>query len=338
MFRYILNRLKWMVFILLGICLITFVITRVIPSDPAALYLGQRAKAHQAAEVTKELGLDQPLPFQFINYLGDLIRGDLGDSLRTKQPVLQGIISHLPASLELMLLSILLALLGGLFLGVVSAYKENTLIDHVGRTASVACVSVPSFWLAMVFQIIFFKLLGIFPVGGRIDTLVDIVSPIQKITGFYLLDSLVTGNWQAFMSSIHHLILPSMTLAAYSLGLISRMTRATMLEIYREDYITTARSIGVSESEIMFHHALKNALNPSLTAAGLCFAYMLLGTFFIEIIFFWPGLGSYMVRAIFLNDYPVIIGCTIVVAFFYVLVNLAVDLAQAFIDPRLRLK
>lgn len=338
MLRYISIRLVWLAFILMGICLITFIITRVVPSDPAALYLGPKAKAEQVAEVKKELGLDRPLPVQFVHYTSQLLKGNLGNSLRTHQPVLNGILNHLPASLELMLTAIVIALALGIPLGVFSAAKENTAVDHSGRILSVACVSLPSFWLAMILQILFFKVLGIFPVGGRLDTVVSILHPIETITGFNLIDSLLTGNWPALKSSLHHLILPSLTLSAYSLGLISRMTRATMLEIYREDYITTARAIGVPESEIMFHHALKNSLNPSLTAAGLCFAYMLLGTFFIEIIFFWPGLGSYMVKAIFMNDYPVIIGCTIVVAFFYVLVNLTVDLLQASIDPRLRLE
>ena len=173
--------------------------------------------------------------------------------------------------------------------------------------------------------------------GEILDTVVSLVNPIEQITGFYVLDTLITGNWPALRSVLAHLVLPSITLAAYSMGLIARMTRSTMLEVLREDYITTARAVGISEGEIHFVHALKNAIGPTLTTAGLSFAYMLTGTFFIELIFFWPGLGTYTTKAIFLNDYPVIMGVTILMAVFYVAANLVVDLLLAMADPRIRL-
>ena len=236
-----------------------------------------------------------------------------------------------------MISGIILALVVGIPLGVISARKENTVVDHLTRLYSVANVSLPAFWLAMISQIVFFRWLGILPIGGRIDTVVSLVNPIHEITGFHVLDALIMGNWPALKSSLAHLILPSVTLAAYSTGLIARMTRSTMLEVLREDYITTARAIGVSETEIHFYQALKNALGPTLTTAGLCFAYMLTGTFFVELIFFWPGLGTYTTNAIFLNDYPVIMAVTILMAVFYVVVNLIVDLLLAVADPRIRL-
>jgi peptide/nickel transport system permease protein len=337
MLRYVIRRLMWLVFVLLGLCAITFTLSRIVPSDPAASYLGPRPRPEQVEKVRVQLGLDKPLYIQFAYYLRDLSHGDLGESLRTHRPVLQGIWEHLPASLELMIIGIFIALLVGIPLGVISAKKENTAMDHLSRLFSVANVSMPAFWLAMILQIVFFRWLGILPIVGRIDTVVSLMSPIEKITGFYTLDALITGNWAALKSALAHLVLPSLSLAAYSTGLIARMTRSTMLEVLREDYITTARAIGVSEREILFIQALRNALGPTLTTAGLCFAYMLTGTFFVEIIFSWPGLGTYTTNAIFLNDYPVIMGVTILMAMFYVVVNLLVDLLLAVADPRIRL-
>ena len=337
MIRFTTRRILWLFVVLLGLCVITFYLSRMVPGDPASLYLGPRAKPEQVEFLRSQMGLDRPLHVQFLYYMRDLFHGDLGESLRTHRPVLTGILDHLPASLELMFGAILIATLVGIPLGAISAKKENTLIDHLSRVFSVANVSLPAFWLAMIAQIIFFKWLDLLPVGGRIDTVVGLINPIEKITGFYILDSLITGNWTALKSSVSHLILPALTLATYSTGIITRMTRSTMLEVLREDYITTARSIGVAEKEIVFVQGLRNALGPTLTAAGLCFAFMLTGTFFIELIFFWPGLGTYTTTAIFSNDYPVIMGVTILMAVFYVLVNLIVDLVIAFVDPRIRL-
>lgn len=338
MLRFILRRVTWLIFVLLGLCAITFILSRVVPGDPAALYLGPRAKAEQVEMVRIQLGFDRPLYVQFLYYLRDLTQGNLGESLRTHRPVMVGIMNHLPASLELMFGAIMVALFVGIPLGVISAKKENTAIDHFNRLFAVASISLPSFWLAMILQIIFFRLLGILPIGGRLDTVVGLVNPIEKITGFYIIDALVTGNWPALKDAVWHLILPTMTLAAYPTGLIARMTRSTMLEVLREDYITTARSLGVSEKEILFVQGLRNALAPTLTTAGLCFAAMLIGTFYIELIFFWPGIGTYITNAILLNDYPVIMGVTLLMAFFYVVLNLIVDVLIALVDPRIRLE
>jgi len=337
MLRYVLKRLIWLLVVLFGLCVITFTLSRVVPGDPAAAYIGPRARAEQVELVRQQLGLDRPLYVQFGFYLRDLAHGNFGESLRTHRPVLRGIVDHLPASLELMFSAIIIALFLGIPIGVVSARRENTVVDHLSRLFSVANVSMPSFWLAMIFQIVFFRWLGLFPIGGRIDTVTALLHPIEKITGFSIVDAVISGNWVALRNVLLHLVLPSVTLAAYSTGLIARMTRSTMLEVLREDYITTARSIGVSESEIHFIHALRNAIGPTLTTAGLCFASMLTGTFFIELIFFWPGLGTYTINAIFLNDYPVIMAVTLLMALFYVAVNLCVDLLLAIADPRIRI-
>ena len=338
MLRFILRRFTWLIFVILGLCVITFILSRVVPGDPAELYLGPRPKPEQVELVRNQLGLDKPNYIQFLYYLRDLSQGNLGESLRTHRPVMDGILDHLPATLELMLTAIVMALLVGIPVGVISAKKENTVIDHINRFFSVAGTSLPSFWLAMIFQIIFFRWLGIFPIGGRLDTIVGLLNPVEKITGFLIADALITGNWPAFKDAVWHLILPSMTLAAYPTGLIARMTRSTMLEVLREDYITTARSIGISENEILFVQGLRNALAPTLTTAGLCFAYMLIGTFYIELIFFWPGIGKYITDAILLNDYPVIMGVALLMALFYVVVNLIVDILIAIVDPRIRLE
>lgn len=337
MLRYVFRRLVWLVVVLFGLCVITFTLSRVVPGDPAAAYIGPRAKPEQVELVRKQLGLDRPLHIQFGFFVRDLAHGNFGESLRTHRPVLTGILDHLPASLELMFSAIFIALFVGIPLGVLSAKKENTITDHLSRLFSVANVSMPSFWLAMILQIVFFRWLGLFPIGGRIDTVTALLHPIEKVTGFSIIDAVISGNWTALKNVLFHLVLPSVTLAAYSTGLIARMTRSTMLEVLREDYITTARSVGISESEIHFVHALRNAIGPSLTTAGLCFASMLTGTFFIELIFFWPGLGTYTINAIFLNDYPVIMAVTILMALFYVAVNLCVDLLLAIADPRIRI-
>jgi peptide/nickel transport system permease protein len=337
MIRFTIRRILWLVVVLIGLSAVTFYLSRMVPGDPASLYLGPRAKPEQVEYLRAQMGLDKPLYTQFFYYVRDLVQGDLGESLRTHRPVITGILDHLPASLELMFCAIMIAALVGIPLGAISAKKENTLVDHLSRLFSVANASLPSFWLAMIAQIVFFKWLGLFPVGGRIDTVVGLINPIEKITGFYVVDALLTGNWTALKSALAHLVLPSFTLATYSTGVITRMTRSTMIEVLREDYITTARSIGIAEKEIVFVQGLRNALGPTLTTAGLSFAIMLTGTFFIELIFFWPGLGTYTTTAIFSNDYPVIMGITILMAIFYVLVNLLVDLLIAVVDPRIRL-
>jgi len=337
MLSYIIRRLVLLIWVLVGLSIITFALARVVPSDPAASYIGPHARPEQVAKVRAKLGLNKPLYMQYAYYMRDLLHGDLGISIRTHRPVLRGIIDHLPASLELMFTAVFIALIIGIPLGVISAQKENTLIDHMSRLYAVADVSLPAFWLGMIFQLLFFRWLGILPLGGRIDIYTTLSHPIEHLTGFYVLDSLITGNWLALKSSILHLILPALALAAYSTGLIMRMTRSTMLEVLREDYITTARSAGLHEGKIMFKYALKNALAPTLTVAALAFAFMLTGTFFIEAIFYWPGLGTYTVTALLQNDYPVIMGITLLMSIFYVLINLVVDLLLAFADPRVRL-
>ncbi len=333
--KYSLRRIFYLTFVLIGLSIIVFFLTRAIPSNPAAMYVGPLARPEQVEAAEKHLGLDRPLIYQYGIYVQGLVKGDLGVSMQTRRPVLQDIIRFLPNSLELIAMSILLSILIGVPLGVLAAQKKDSFLDHGSRFISIAGVSIPAFWLALLMQILFVRNLDLLPVGGRISMNISLLFPVDKVTGFLLLDSLITGNMIAFRDMLRHSIMPVMTLAAYPIGMFARMTRSSMLEVLGQDYIRTAKAYGIKERVIVFYYALKNALNPMLTVIGLNFAYALIGAFFVEIIFSWPGIGTYAVNAILSNDYPAIIGVCLTIAFFYVLINLIIDLLQAVFDPRI---
>jgi ABC-type dipeptide/oligopeptide/nickel transport system permease component len=335
---FILRRSFTALFVLVGVSLITFFLSRVIPSDAAALYIGPKARTEDIERVRKQLGLDKPLPVQYAVYLSELLHGDLGNSISTKRPVTQEIAERLPATLELLFMGIFIAILIGVPLGVLSARWQGSPLDLVVRTISIVGVSMPAFYLGLLMQIAFFRNLDVLPLAGRVDSNLRFVSPIQPITSFLLFDSLVTLNWVAFKAVFLHLILPAFTLAAYPIGLIARMTRAAMLEVLGQDYIRTARAYGIQQWVITYMYTLKNAISPTLTVIGLTVAYALTGTFFVEVIFNWPGLGLFTVRSLLNVDYPAIMGVTLFGAGGYVLINMIVDLMQAWIDPRIRLK
>lgn len=337
MTSYIVRRLLLAVLVVFGVLVVTFLLTRVVPSDPAARWVGPHATAEQIAAARVELGLDKPLPVQFWRYISGLLRGDWGVSIRTHQPVLRDLATYIPATLELIIFGMFLAVLVGLPLGVLSAARNNTPIDHVSRLISIAGVALPTFWLGMILQLIFFKQLHWFPLSDRLDMMVEILSPVRKITGFYIFDSLVTGNFVALKSALWHIFLPGLTIAAYPLGLTVRMTRATMLEVLSEDYIRTARAYGVPELKVHGVLALRNAFGPVLTVLALTFAYSLVEAFLVEAIFTWPGLGYYAANAIMTVDYPAIMGVTLLISLTYVILNLIVDITLALLDPRIRL-
>jgi ABC-type dipeptide/oligopeptide/nickel transport system permease component len=334
---YILKRLVMSALVLLGLSIITFTLARVVPSDPAALYIGPRARPEQIEAITIKLGLDKPLYVQYLYYLRDALHGDLQKSIATKRPVVQEITERLPSSVELLVAGMSLATLVGVILGVLSARLQGSPFDVLVRILSLVGVSLPAFWLALLLQIIFYRHLGWFPITGRLDTALRFTHPIEPITGLYLFDSLVTGNWVAFKDAAWHIVLPAVTLAAYPMGLVARMTRATMLEVLSQDYIRTARAYGVRDLFITGVYALKNALGPTLTVVGLSLAYALTGTFFVELVFNWPGLGTFTVHSLLKVDYPAIMGVTLFAAVGYVIVNLIVDLLQTWIDPRISL-
>ncbi|MBN2203650.1 MAG: ABC transporter permease [Thermoleophilia bacterium] len=335
---YIIRRLALLVFVILGVMAVTFVVSRVIPTDPTALYLGGgRHTPEQKAAAREALGLDKPLVVQFGLYVKDFVRGDWGNSLRTHRPVLGDIMGFLPASLELILSAMALAVVTGISMGAFAAYRKGRLADHTGRVAAIAGVSLPSFFLALVLQIVFFRVLGLLPVAGQLSISVAREYPVTDITGMVVVDSLITGNWVAFWDALRHLILPTLALAAYCAGTTMRMTRSAMLDALESDYARMAYAMGVPDRVIVGRYALKNAMAPVLTVIGLLFAYALVGTFFIEQIFAWPGLGTYATISILNLDYPAIMGVTIIVALAYVTVNLIVDLIIAKLDPRVML-
>ena len=335
--EYILRRFFLSLGVLIGITVITFALTHVIPSNPAALYLGPRARADDIARISDELGFNKPLVEQYVIYMQHLAQGDLGTSIATKRPVFQELADRLPATLELLAVATLLSTIIGIPLGVISARLQGKPLDAGVRTTSIIGVSLPAFWLGLLLQLFFSNLLGLLPVAGRVDSGLRFTAPITPITGFYLVDTLITGNWVAFRDVLAHIILPAITLAAYPIGLVARMTRATMLEVLAQNYIRTARAYGIAERMITYRYALKNALGPTITVIGLTLAYSLTGAFFVEIIFNWPGLGMFTARSFLNLDYPAIMGMTLFGASGYVFINLGVDLLQAWVDPRISL-
>jgi ABC-type dipeptide/oligopeptide/nickel transport system permease component len=335
--EFIIRRITGAIFVLIGVSIITFALARVVPSNAAALYIGPRARPEEIARVEEELGLNDPLPVQYAVYMRDVIKGDLGTSIGSKRPVTQELTERLPATLELLFAGMFLAIALGIPLGVISASHQGKGSDVLVRFVSIIGVSVPAFALGLMLQFLFFRSLDWLPLSGRIDSDMRFVSPVELITGFYLIDTAVTQNWMAFKDSFWHLILPAITLAAYPMALIARMTRSTMLEVLTQDYIRTAKAYGVKDRFIIYAYALKNAIGPTLTVIGLTFAFAITGTFFVEIIFNWPGLGLFTVRSLLNLDYPAIMGITLFGAVMYVIINLVVDLLQAWVDPRITL-
>jgi ABC-type dipeptide/oligopeptide/nickel transport system permease component len=334
---FFLRRLGTSLFVLIGISVVTFFLARVVPSNPAELYIGPKARQEDIDRVTKQLGLDQPLPIQYAVYMQELLRGDLGNSISTKRPITQELADRIPATLELLFSGMFIAVVFGVPLGVLSARSQGKLFDAIVRVLSIAGVSMPAFFLGLVLQILFFRNLHILPLAGRVDGDLRFTSPLIEITHFILLDSILTSNWVTLKDAFLHLILPAVTLAAYPIGLIARMTRAAMLETLEQDYIRTAWAYGIKEHVVIYLYALKNAISPTLTVIGLTFAFALTGTFFVEVIFNWPGLGLFTVRSLLNLDYPAIMGVTLFGSIGYVLINLIVDLLQAWVDPRIGL-
>jgi ABC-type dipeptide/oligopeptide/nickel transport system permease component len=336
MIKFVLRRIGSSVLVLLGASVITFILSRVIPSDPALAYIGPKATLQQAANLRNKLGLDQPLPIQYIKYLRDMITGNWGYTISTKQPVLHEILTRLPATLELIIVAIVFATVVGIFFGVVAAHNRGRFSDGVIRIMAIAEVSMPAFWLGLLLQLLFVGRLGWFPATGEFDPELKFINPIHKITGFPLFDSIITGNFYATGNGLKHIVLPALTLSAYSLGLITRMVRANLLEVLSQDYIKVARAYGIKERVVLYRLALRNALPPIATVIGLSAAYLLTGTFFVEEVFNWPGIGSFATTSLLNVDYPAIMGVTLLGAVGYLTINLAVDLIQAQLDPRVR--
>jgi len=333
MSRLILRRLVFMVFVLWGVTLITFFLSRVAPGDPARLIAGPRANAVALEHVREIYGLNEPLVKQYVMYMGDLLHGDLGTSFVTRQPVRSDLASFFPATLELALFAMLVGSTVGLVLGVVAALKRGSPGDVGVRFVAIAGLSMPAFWLAMLFQLTFYSRLQWLPFGGRLATGVP---PPPHVTGLYTVDSLLAGQWHTLADAFTHLILPVAVLALAEVGLMARIVRTSMLEVLGEDYIRTAQAKGLSRRRVLFRHTLRNALLPAVTVLALEFGLLAGGVFLVETIFAWPGIGRYAYDAIRASDYNATMGVTLMIAIVYVLLNLIVDVVYLYLDPRIR--
>lgn len=327
---------KWisqLLIVLLGVTLVTFLVSHVVPGDPARMLIGQRADAQTLESMRHALGLDKPVWFQYLDYLWGLVHGDMGISIRTQRPVLSELLTYFPATIELTLFAMGFAVLIGVVLGLLSAAYRDTLIDHATRVFAILGVSTPLFWLGLVVLLLFYKYLGWLPGSGRIDSFIN---PPTHITGLYVLDSVLSGDWVALKSSMLHLVLPSICLGYIQLATIARQVRASMIEVLELDYIKTAVSNGIPRKRIVYRHALRNALIPTVTVIGLTFGELLGGAIITETIFAWPGMGKYVVDSISFLDFPAIMGFTILVALIYVLINMLVDLLYPILDPQIK--
>lgn len=334
--RFALRRLGASVFILLGVTVITFLLTTVVPANPETANLGQRALAdpEMVAAFRERYGLDDPLPVQYLNYLVNLLQGDLGISSQSLRPVRDDLLRYAPATIELVLSGTLLAVVLGVVLGVASANRRGGWLDRTARTTTILGVSLPTFWLALIVSVIFFRQLHLLPGSGRLAP--GIVAPHQ-ITGLYTIDSLLTGNLKAFGSAVSHLILPASVLAASTVGLILRFTRGAVIESLSSDYVRAARAKGLRDRTVLVGYAVRAAAGPLVTAVTLSIGFGLAATVYVEQQFSWSGLGQYAFRSSTNLDLSAVMGVTIVIAFLFVLVNLIADLLYAFFDPRIRL-
>ncbi|MFP3951864.1 MAG: ABC transporter permease [Candidatus Bathyarchaeia archaeon] len=329
--NYILKRIILIIPLILGISLMTFTISHLVPGDPARLAAGLHASEESVERMRDKLGLNKPLYIQYIIYLKGMIGGDLGTSIMTRKPVIKDILVRWPGTIELTTTAMVIILAMGIPLGVFSAIQKDKPMDHASRIFSLLGVSMPSFWLALLVQLIFCKHLGLFPLGYRIDSGMD----LTRVTGFNILDSFLTFNFPALVNSVWHLVLPSFVLGFQGLATIQRLLRSNMLDSMTKDYIKMAKAKGLSQDKIIYKHALRNSLIPVVTVAGLMYGGMLGGTFIIESIFSWQGMGRYGARAIMNLDFPAIMGVTIMYTVIFALANLLVDIIYAFLDPRI---
>lgn len=332
MTSYIARRLLAILPVLLGISVIVFLIMHLIPGDPVLVMLGEKASPERAEELRRALGLYDPLHVQYGRFLLRALQGDLGRSIRTQEMVTREIAVRFPATLELTICALLLAVVAGVLLGVIAAVRQYSIWDNLSMVVAVAGVSMPVFWLGLMLIFLFGVALDWLPISGRLS--VDV--HLTRLTGLHLLDALLTRNGAAFWDALRHLVLPSMALGAIQMALIARMTRSSMLEVIRQDYIRTARSKGLAERVVIYKHALKNALIPVVTVVGLTVGRLLGGAVLTETIFSWPGLGKFAVDAIYARDYPQVQGVVLLIATGFVLVNLLVDVIYVFLDPRIR--
>lgn len=330
--QYAIKRFLTIVPVLIGVSLIVFGFIHLIPGDPAVTMLGERATPERVAEIRTQLGLDRPLYVQYLIYVGKILQGDLGNSILRGDPVLHDLARRFPATVELALSAITLAVLIGVPMGIVAAVWRNSVFDALSRLVALTGVSMPIFWLGLMLAWIFGVVLGLLPTGFRMNT--SIVIP--PVTNLYLVDSLLAGDGEAFVASLRHLVLPALALCTIPMAVIARMTRASLLEILSQDYIRTAESKGLPQRAVILRHAMRNALLPVMTVTGLQTGRLLAGAILTETIFSWPGIGLWIFEAIQARDYPIVQGATLFIATIFVAVNLITDLLYAVVDPRIR--
>ncbi|MFD2214059.1 ABC transporter permease [Metabacillus endolithicus] len=332
MFSYTVRRVFSLIPVLFGMTLVVFAIIRAIPGDPAQVILGQKATKEAIATLTTELGLDKPWYIQYVDYIKALLTGDLGTSLRTRGPINEEIWPYLAATIELTIVAMIIAIFIGVNAGIISAWFSNSWFDYLAMILALVGVSMPIFWLGLMEQWAFSIELGWLPSTGR----EDVRDPITAITNIYMIDTLLQGRTDQFVQVLQHLILPSLALATIPMAIIARMTRSTMLEVMKSDYIRTARAKGLKMFWVVYKHALKNAIIPVLTVIGLQTGLLLGGAILTETIFGWPGIGRYLYDAIGYRDYPVIQSGILIIAAIFILINLIVDLLYAVVDPRIK--
>jgi len=334
--RFLAKRLALGVLLSLGITLVAFVLTHLVPGDPAAAALGQRAIGDPAAvqAFRHKYGLDKPVPEQYVIYLGHLLEGDLGTSEQSQRPVTTDLAQYVPATMELASFSILLCLVVGVGLGIVAGMTRGSPVDQLLRIFSLTGVSMPTFWVALIAFYVFFYRLGWVPSGGRLS---PGVIPPPQVTGFYTIDSILAGQWSTLGDALAHLVLPALVLGLYTVGVILRFTRASVLEVLGNDYVRAARAKGLLERTVIRRHVLRPALLAIITVIGIAFGSLLSGTVLVENIFSWPGIGEYAYTSAINLDLPAIMGVSMVVAVVYIVLNLAVDILYTVIDPRISL-
>lgn len=333
MLAYIVRRLVWMVFVIFGVMTLTFFISRVIPADPVAAVLPGNAPEEAIQQERERMGLDKPIWVQYGLYINGLLHGDLGTSIRTRQPVLSDLLRYFPATAELAITALIMGTILGVSLGLLSAVRQGKFLDHFGRVFAIWGLSMPAFFTGLMLIILFSHTLHWLPQLGQMPAY---LRRPPRVTGFLILDTMIVGNWSLVWTEVKHLILPAFTLGWLSTASIVRITRSSLLEVLPEEYIKTARMKGLHESVVILKHALKNAMLPTITIIGLRVASLLEGAVLTETVFSWPGLGRYATSSFLAIDFSAVVGVTVFIAFLYSFCNLVVDLIYGYLNPKIR--
>lgn len=333
MVQFILRRLLLLVPVLIGLTIIMFAIARLLPGDPVGLAAGPNATPAEVQALAQEFGLDRPVWEQYLHYVGGLAHGDLGTSLSTRRPVAEDIAAYLPATLELVLAALTLAVVIGIPLGLVTAVWRNRWPDYLSQVAAIGAISMPRFFLGLLLQLCLAMWLMWLPLGGRLPIILD---PPPTVTGFYTIDAMLSGDWETFVIVLKHLAMPAIAMSLSPLATIMRMMRASTIEVMGQDYVTTARALGLPRGKIIRKYVARNAVSATLTVIGLYFGWLLGGTVLVETVFDWPGLGLYATKAILAQDMMPVIAVALVIGLLFIIANLVIDLAYGVINPKVR--